>query len=234
MAARSSSRASIPSASSVPPECSTSKFPYSLDELDAAKDATRQGQRSRQLLCPAGRLARQRNDGGRGAELDDPCRHRGLGLAEHVRRRDQDEGHQARHRRISPARSADRAVDGQGRRPLHDLHDLEASRRASRLRRRADVRLARPRRRMHRRQCLLRQGRRAAHADRRLLPRRHHAPHGDRPRQAARDRGRRAAHHARRDGDFVGMLHLRHGRRGHARVGNRLLPFHAGSGVARA
>ena len=42
-------------------------------------------------------------------------------------------------------------------------------------RRRADVRLARPRRRVHRRQHLLHQGRRAAYPDARLLPRRHHA-----------------------------------------------------------
>ena len=48
-----------------------------------------------------------------------------------------------------------------------------------------DARLAGPRRRMHRRQRLLRQGRRDPHADRRLLPRRHHAQDRDRPRQAS-------------------------------------------------
>ena len=47
-------------------------------------------------------------------------------------------------------------------------------------RRRHDARLAGPRRRMHRRQHLLRQGRQDPHADRRLLPRRHHAGNRDR------------------------------------------------------
>ena len=65
---------------------------------------------------------------------------------------------------------------GQGRRPLHDLHDLQAQGGAQRLCRRHDAGLAGPRRRMHRRQHLLRQGRQDPHADRRLLPRRHHPP----------------------------------------------------------
>ena len=63
----------------------------------------------------------------------------------------------------------------------------EASRRAHGLCRRPDVRLARPRGRVHRRQHLLHQGRRAAYADARLLPRRHHAraPSSASPRSAA-------------------------------------------------
>ncbi len=44
-----------------------------------------------------------------------------------------DEGHQARHRRVSPARSRLCACSCQGRRPLHDLHALQASRREARL-----------------------------------------------------------------------------------------------------
>ena len=66
-----------------------------------------------------------------------------------------------------------RAGQGEGGRPLHDLHHLQARRRAQRLCRRHDAGLAGPRRRMHRRQHLLRQGRQDPHADRRLLPRRH-------------------------------------------------------------
>ena len=84
------------------------------------------------------------------------------------------EGHPARPRRISPARSDDRAGARQGRRPLHDLHHLQAQGRAQRLCRRHDAGLAGPRRRMHRRQHLLHQGRQDPHADRRLFPRRHH------------------------------------------------------------
>ena len=68
----------------------------------------------------------------------------------------------------------------QGGRPLHDLHHLQAPRRAARLCRRHDARLAGPRRRMHRRQHLLHQGRQDPHPDRRLLPRRHHARDRDR------------------------------------------------------
>ena len=81
------------------------------------------------------------------------------------------------HRQVSPPRSGHGAGQDQGRRPLHDLHHRKAPRRARGLCRCSDVRLARPRGRVHRRQHLLHQGRRAAHADGRLLPRRHHARH---------------------------------------------------------
>ena len=77
----------------------------------------------------------------------------------------------AEYRRPDPATAP---CARQGRRPLHDLHHLQAPRRAQRLCRRHDARLAGPRRRMHRRQHLLHQGRQDPHADRRLLPRRHH------------------------------------------------------------
>ena len=99
----------------------------------------------------------------------------------------------AEYRRPDPATAPS---DGQGGRPLHDLHDLQAPGRAEGLCGRADARLAGPRRRMHRRQRVLHPRRRHPYADRRLLPRRHHAPDGDRPRQAPRLRGRGAPHHA--------------------------------------
>ena len=111
-------------------------------------------------------------------------------------------GIQARSRRISPARSAHRAVPRQGRRPLHDLHHLQARGRAQRLCRRHDAGLGRPRRRMHRRQYLLRQGRQDPHAAGRLLPRRHHPADRDRPGAQARLRGDRAPHPARRAHQF--------------------------------
>ena len=56
----------------------------------------------------------------------------------------------------------------------------------------------------------------------RLLPRRHHPPDGDRPRAQARDRGRRAAHHARRAFELQRMLHHRH--RGRSDAGRRDRP----------
>ncbi len=73
----------------------------------------------------------------------------------------------AEYRRPDP-QTAPCARQGVG--PLRDLHDLQASRRAARLCRRHDARLAGPRRRMHRREYLLHQGRQDPHADRRLLP----------------------------------------------------------------
>ena len=99
---------------------------------------------------------------------------------------------------VPPPRPDDGAGEEQGRGPLHDLHHREASRRARGLCRCADARLARARRGVHGRQHLLRQGRRHPHARSRLLPRRHHAAHGDRARQEARLRDRRARDHARR------------------------------------
>ena len=65
------------------------------------------------------------------------CRHRHLAVAELFRSGAEAEGHPARHRRIPPARSAHRAVEVQGGRPLHDLHHLQACRRSQGLRRRA-------------------------------------------------------------------------------------------------
>ena len=61
-------------------------------------------------LCPADRLARQRADGRFGAEQPHQLRHRHLAVAELFRPGAEAEGHPPRHRRISPARSAHRAV----------------------------------------------------------------------------------------------------------------------------
>ena len=72
--------------------------------------ARRRQEQSAKLLRPPDCLARQRNDGGRGAEFDDQRRHRRLGLAEHVRHRAKNARHQARYRRLPEARSDDRAV----------------------------------------------------------------------------------------------------------------------------
>ena len=160
------------------------EIPYSVAEIDAAKQLVldKNGQKDAYVRPIAWRGSR--DDGRLGAEQHDPSRHRHLGMAELFRSGAAAEGHPARSRRIPPARSDDRAVPRQGRRPLHDLHHLQASRRAQRLCRRHDARLAGPRRRMHRRQHLLRQGRQDPHADRRLLPRRHHP--ADRDRAGAR------------------------------------------------
>ena len=117
---------------------------------------------------------------------------------------------------VSPARSRDHPRQGQGHRPVHDLHHREAPRREGGLRRCADVRLARPRGRMHGRQYLLRQGWRPAYADARLFPRRHHPPHGHGPCQAARHCRARAHHHARGAAGVYRVLHRRHGRGGDA------------------
>ena len=89
----------------------------------------------------------------------------------------------ADYRRPDPATAP---AHGEGGRPLHDLHDLQAPRGAPRICGRPDVRLAGPGGGMHGRQRLFRQGRNDSHADRRLLPRRHHPRDGDRSRSQAR------------------------------------------------
>ena len=81
------------------------EIPYSVEELIAAKDLVVAKNGLTNCYVRPCRLARVGNDGGLRPERHDPRRHRGLGLAVDVRHRDQDEGHQARHRRISPPRS---------------------------------------------------------------------------------------------------------------------------------
>ena len=115
------------------------EIPYSVAEIDAAKKLVRRQERQEGSLCPPDRLARLGNDGRLGAEQHDPSRHRQLGMAELFRSRAAAQGHPARSRRLSPARSEDRALPRQGRRPLHDLHHLQACRRTQRLCRRHDA-----------------------------------------------------------------------------------------------
>ena len=92
------------------------------------QEAGAREERQEGSLCPPGRLARLGDDGRLGAEQHHPSRHRQLGMAELFRPRAAAQGHPARSRRISPARSEDRALPRQGRRPLHDLHHLQAPR----------------------------------------------------------------------------------------------------------
>ena len=82
-------------------------------------------------------------------------------------------GHPPRHGRVPPARPAHRAVEVEGGRPLHDLHDLQARRRGQGL---ADALMLDWRGQVARRRAptCFRQGRQAAHAEAGLLPRRHH------------------------------------------------------------
>ena len=179
------------------------EIPYSVAEIDAAKRLVLDRNNQKEAYVRADRLARLRAARRLGAAEQDPPRDRDLGMAELFRPGAAAQGHPARSRRIPPPRSGDRAVPRQGRRPLHDLHHLQAPRRAQRLCRRHDARLAGPRRRMHRRQHLLHQGRQDPHADRRLLPRRHHARDRDHAGEEARHRGDRAPHHAGRAVEFL-------------------------------
>ena len=80
--------------------------------------------------------------------------------------------------------AGDDPVHGQGRRPLHDLHALQARGDGRGLCRCADARLSRARRRGDRRQRVLHQGRRDPYADAGLLPQRHHPADAGRARQA--------------------------------------------------
>ena len=118
------------------------------NSLFGRRDRRRQAAGDRQerhdrRLCAPDRVARIGAARRVGAEQRHSSRDRDLAMAELFRSRAAAEGHQARPRRISPARSAHLALSGEGRRPLHDLHDLQASRRAARLCRRDDARLGR-------------------------------------------------------------------------------------------
>ena len=97
------------------------------DSLQRRRDRRRLPQAAEEAglhrrLCPADRLARQRADGRVGAEQPHQLRHRHLAVAELFRPGAEAEGHPPRHRRVAPPRSAHRAVEVQGGRPLHDLH----------------------------------------------------------------------------------------------------------------
>ena len=155
MAARSSSRPSIPSGCTSPPSILDFEIPYSVAELDAAKQKV--------LELNAMKDAYVRPVAWRGSEMmavsaQHSTIHVAIAVWDWPSMFDvetEDEGHQARHGRLPPPRPDDRAVGRQGGRPLHDLHDLQAPRREEGLRRRADARLAGPRRRVHRRQRVL-------------------------------------------------------------------------------
>ncbi len=101
---------------------------------------------------------------------------------------------QARHRQVEAPRARDDPVPRQGRRPLHDLHHVQARGRGQGLLGRDDVRLSRLRGRGDGRQHLLRQGRRGAHAPARLLPQRHHPADRHRHAEGPPDQGARAPH----------------------------------------
>ena len=115
------------------------EIPFSLDALDAAKDATL---KANGLLNSYVRPVAWRGSEMMAVAAQNSTINVAIAVWDWPSMFDiatKMKGIRARHRRISPPRSADRAVDGEGRGPLHDLHDLEASRRTPRLRRRADV-----------------------------------------------------------------------------------------------
>ena len=143
------------------------KIPFTQDEInrrciEAADGAGHQG-----WLYPPRRLPRQRDDGGLGAEHQDPCRHRRWPWPSYFDPAEKLKGIRLDISRLAPSRARHRADACQGGRPLHDLHHVQARGGSAGLCRRADVRLSRLCRGSDRRQYLLRQGRRAAHADRR-------------------------------------------------------------------
>jgi branched-subunit amino acid aminotransferase/4-amino-4-deoxychorismate lyase len=92
------------------------EIPYSIDEIEAAKDAGAEGQRADRRLCARARLARV--GGGHGRVVPPQSGADGgrrLGLGQLLRRRE-DEGREARHREVAAARPGDRAVSRRRRR----------------------------------------------------------------------------------------------------------------------
>ena len=109
------------------------QIPYTVEELNSA---------SRKLLAMQGFADayvrpiawRGSESMGVGASQQDQRRHRHLAMAEFFRSGTETERHTPRFRRVSPARPEDGAVEIQGRRPLHDVHDLQARGRGQGLR----------------------------------------------------------------------------------------------------
>ena len=63
------------------------EIPYSVAEIDAAKQLVLDKNNQERSLCASGRLARLGDDGRLGAEQQHPSRHRQLGMAELFRSR---------------------------------------------------------------------------------------------------------------------------------------------------
>ena len=146
--------------------------PYSADEIEAAKAATLAKQRAHRRLCPADRSGAARARTWASPRARNPV-HMAIAVWEwgayygdaKMKGAKLDV---AKWKRPEPG---DDPLRGQGRRALHDLHDVQARGRGQGLLGRDHDGLPRLRRRGDRRQRLLRQGRRGAHARARLLPR---------------------------------------------------------------
>ena len=137
-------------------------IPYTPAEIEKASYRGHRESGLARRLCPPRGVARQRDDGRRRPALQDSCRHRRLGLAVHVRSGREAERHPPGHLDLEAPRAGYGADAGKGRRPLHDLHALQARGRGQGLCRCDDVRLSRLCRRGDGREHLLRQGRQAA------------------------------------------------------------------------
>ena len=90
------------------------EIPYSVAEIDAAKQLVIDEQQPAGLLSPPDRLARFGDDGRVGADQHHPSGDRRLELAELFRSGREAEGHPDRHGRISAAGSGDDSGDGEG------------------------------------------------------------------------------------------------------------------------
>ena len=120
------------------------EVPYSVAEIDAAKALVLAKNNFTDAYIRPVAWRGVGDDGRFRAKQQDPPGHSRLGLAELFRPgAAASKGIPARHRRISPPRSADGAVmQRQSRGPLHDLYDLKTPGRAPGICRRLDVRLA--------------------------------------------------------------------------------------------
>jgi branched-subunit amino acid aminotransferase/4-amino-4-deoxychorismate lyase len=102
------------------------EIPYSVEELNAAKDEV--------VRLSGGGDQYVRPVAFRGSEMmavsaqnsDDPCRDRLLALAVLFQPGGKAQGHPSRHLALEAPRARYRAGACQGRRPLHDLHHLQA------------------------------------------------------------------------------------------------------------
>ncbi len=171
-AAGSSGAASIPSGCSPRAPRIDMPIPWTVDQLEAAKQEVLAAAGLLGRLRPRHRLARRRPRHGRlGDAKPGQRRHRGLGMGR-LLRRGQDRRREARHLPLEASVARNDPGTRQGIRALHDLHHVQACRRGEGLLGQPDDGLSRLRRRGDRRQHLLRQGRRGPHAPAGLLPQR--------------------------------------------------------------
>lgn len=105
-------------------------IPYSVEEIDRATRETVAANKMADCYIRPIAWMWLGNDGRFGAAEQNPCRHRGVGVAELLFSGSQDERPAPADQRLAPARAEHGPDQGEGGRPVHDLHAVQAQGRA--------------------------------------------------------------------------------------------------------